>query len=329
MSGKAPKAATIKDIARLAGVTNITVSRTFTAPEKVRPETRERILAAARQLNYVPNAFARSIKSSRSRIIGVVTDDTFNMVYAHIIKALCRLADARGYSVMIFTTNGNRQTEARALSTLVSYKAAGIVLSVVEDSDRYDTSHIDVVLNSGTPLIQLDRQFDSRLPAVFLNNSRAGELVAEAVNRKGYRNILVVGGNEHSHITQHRIAGIRSGLGPEVNVRYFYSDYRYENAKAMLQSWFSTVNEHYDCIVGLNGMITLAAVHVALRWDFQGLGFISIDEVPCAEDYRVLIPHIWHDNNQWAKLVSENMFAAIERQPFEARVMINGFLKNV
>ncbi len=129
MTRKSTKAATIKDIAQIAGVTNITVSRVFTAPDKVKPETRERILAAARTLNYVPNAFARNIKASQSPIIGVVTDDTFNIVYSHIIKEVCRLSDAKGYSVMFFTTNGNRQIEARALQTLVSYKAAGIILS--------------------------------------------------------------------------------------------------------------------------------------------------------------------------------------------------------
>lgn len=329
MTRKSNKAATIKDIARIAGVTNITVSRVFTAPEKVKAETRERILAAARKLNYVPNAFARNIKVSQSQIIGVVTDDTFNIVYSHIIKEVCRLSDAKGYSVMFFTTNGNRQIEARALQTLVSYKAAGIILSVVEDSERYDKSHIEVVRNAASQLIQLDRQFDSSLPAVYINNSRAGELVAEAIMKKGYRKVLVVGGSEHSQITQHRIAGIRSGISDAVDLRCLYTDYRYEHAKEMMQSWFSTVNDTYDCIVGLNGMITLAAIGLAKRWGMHDTGFISVDEVPCAADFGQQIPYVAHDTGQWARVVSENIIAAIEGQPYEPRVMINGFLRNL
>jgi|GEM_PF-241887 LacI family transcriptional regulator len=329
MTRKSTKAATIKDIAQIAGVTNITVSRVFTAPDKVKPETRERILAAARTLNYVPNAFARNIKASQSPIIGVVTDDTFNIVYSHIIKEVCRLSDAKGYSVMFFTTNGNRQIEARALQTLVSYKAAGIILSVVEDSDRYDKSHIDVVRHSSSQLIQLDRQFDTLLPAVYINNSRAGELVAEAIMKKAFRNVLVIGGSEHSHITRQRIDGIRSGIDERVTLHTLYTDYRYEHAKAMIQSWFSTTHERYDAIVGLNGMITLAAINLANKWGMHDTGFISVDEVPCAEDFNQVIPYVAHDTGQWARVVSENIISAIEGRPYETRVMLNGFLKNL
>ncbi|MWL74275.1 LacI family DNA-binding transcriptional regulator, partial [Escherichia coli] len=79
------KAPTITDIARLAGVSSITVSRTFTDPDKVKPKTREKILQIAGEVKYVPNVFAQNIKTAQSPIIGIVTDDTFNQSYAYVI----------------------------------------------------------------------------------------------------------------------------------------------------------------------------------------------------------------------------------------------------
>lgn len=124
------KAPTITDIARLVGVSSITVSRTFTDPDKVKAKTREKILQIAGEVEYVPNVFAQNIKTTQSPIIGIVTDDTFNQSYSYVIQELCQHAEAKGYSVMIFTTGGNRESEVKAINTLVSYKAAGVVLSV-------------------------------------------------------------------------------------------------------------------------------------------------------------------------------------------------------
>lgn len=76
-------------------------------------------------------------------------------------------------------------------------------------------------------------------------------------------------------------------------------------------------------------MITLAAINLANKWGMHDTGFISVDEVPCAEDFNQVIPYVAHDTGQWARVVSENIISAIEGRPYETRVMLNGFLKNL
>lgn len=322
------KAPTITDIARLAGVSSITVSRTFTDPDKVKPKTREKILQIAHEVKYVPNVFAQNIKTAQSPIIGIVTDDTFNQSYAYVIQELCQHAEAKGYSVMIFTTGGSRESEVKAVNTLVGYKAAGIVLSVINDTPDYDTSHLKMLYHSATKLIQFDRQFDTTLPAVYVNDERAGELIASVIKQKQYRHVLVIGGQEQSRITQARVRSICDNVSATTKITHLYADYRYDNAKERITAHFAAGARHYDAIVGVNGAISLAARSVATTWSLTDVDFLSIDDIPHAEAFGFFYPSVVHDYKQWATIVAENLVAAIEGRPWQPRTVINGFLKN-
>jgi len=322
------KSPTITDIARLAGVSSITVSRTFTAPEKVKANTREKILRIAAEVDYVPNVFAQNIKTAQSPIIGVVTDDTFNQSYAHVIQALCQNAEAKGYSVMIFTTGGNRDSEVKAVNTLVGYKAAGVVLSVISDAPDYDVSHLRILHNSPTRLIQFDRQFDTHLPAVCVNDRRAGELIASVIRDKAYRKILIVGGQENSRITRGRIDSICDNIPAETEATCLYADYRYDRARDIIANHFASSAIDYEAIIGINGAISLAARNVATRWSLHHVDYLSVDEMPHAEDFGLFYPCVVHDYKQWATIVADNLIAAIEQRPWQQRTIVNGILKN-
>ena len=94
MSKKNP--VTISDIARRVNMTPVTVSRALNKPDLVKPATLARILEVAQELDYVPNAFARSLKRSESMIIGVITASVDNPFYSEMIKAISREAKKHG-----------------------------------------------------------------------------------------------------------------------------------------------------------------------------------------------------------------------------------------
>ena len=127
---------TITDIAKYVGMTNMTVSRALKKPDKVRPETREKILAAASELGYVPNAFASHLRSRKNRLIGLVTASVDNPFYSEVIKAISRAAKEHDYTIMLIDTDGSPELEDVAIDTLLSYQVAGIILSPVSDDDR-------------------------------------------------------------------------------------------------------------------------------------------------------------------------------------------------
>lgn len=305
--------ATIVDIAHMAQVTNITVSRAFNKPELVKPETRERILNIAKELNYVPNAFARNLKSNQSQIIGLVTSSTFSPVYAEILKKLCQMADERGYMVMIFETGGSETAENRAVQTLFSYKASGILLSVVSDREGYTPPYLQLASEYQIPIVLFDRDIQgTNLPGVFLNNVEIGVRAGKYLAKKQHQSYLICGGPQDSEITQDRISGLLGGLRMKQDrVDILNGSYLFEEAYECILSYLQKQNTFPDCIIGINGAISMAVLKVLKELSISHIDLFSIDEVPYSDIYDVKIPCIAHHPQGWGEQVGTLMFDII------------------
>ncbi len=324
------KNATIKDVAKRANVTNVTVSRAFTTPDKVKKQTRDLIYQIAEQMNYIPNAYARNLKNKTSNVIGFVTDNVFNPVYSWIIHSVCSELESKGYSVMIFSTHGSKTIEEQAINTLISYKAAGIFLSVVDDSEAALPSYLDKVLSSDTQLVLMDRDIaDKNLCGVFIDNIDSGEKVGHILSNIECKRVLVISGDASSMISQQRIAGIQSKLAGDLQVSYLYADYESEKAKSITLNYLADHGEEFDCIVGLNGIITLAAIRAANKLKLENISFVSVDSVPNADDFGIKIPCVAHDGHQWGLELTKLLLAKITQQPHPERVFLKGQLCNM
>lgn len=295
--------ATITDIARRVNMTTVTVSRALNRPEKVKKETLARILEVARELNYVPNAFARNLKSRESRLVGLITASLDNPFYGEIIKAITREAKKKDYSLLLFDTDGSPELEARAVDTLLSYQVSGIILSVISDDDDYHPTYLPKLELANIPVIQIDRKLaGAPFAGVYLENRESGYQGARTLIEQGHRHILAVGGPEKSSITIARLKGIRCALDecPELTqLDVLYGDYTQAPAREAVNAYLAK-SKLPDAIFGLNVLITLGCLE-AIRQ--QGLsradiGLFSIDQVPYADLYGEPIPCISHNTYQ-------------------------------
>lgn len=298
-----PGKATITDIARRVNMTTVTVSRALNRPEKVKKETLKLILEVARELNYVPNAFAQNLKSRESRLIGLITASIDNPFYAKIIKAISREAKARNYSLLLFDTDGSPELEERAVDTLLSYQVSGIILSVVSDDNDYHPAYLPKLELTKIPVIQIDRQLaGAPFAGVYLENTESGFQGMHILLEQGHRHILVVGGPEKSNITLSRLDGIRRALDeyPEpTQLDVLYGDYTQTPAREAVNTYLAS-GKRPDAIFGLNILITLGSLE-AIRQ--QGLsradiGLFSIDQIPYADIFGEPIPCISHNTYQ-------------------------------
>ncbi|AXT73765.1 LacI family DNA-binding transcriptional regulator [Vibrio sp. dhg] len=323
------KNATIKDVAQKANVTNITVSRAFSSPDKVKKETRELIYKIADEMNYIPNVYAKNLKTKTSNIIGFVTDNAFNPVYSSVINEVCSVAERKGYSVMIFSSSGSSAIEEKAIKTLVSYKAAGIFLSVVNDDSGYNPPYLSMVNSSDTELVLMDRDIKSmELPGVFIDNHDSGEKVGNILSSMKCKRVLVIGGDESSMITRERIEGIQSTISNDVSLDYLFSDYEYEKSKPIIINYLADHKGEYDCIAGLNGIITLASIRATNKLNWHGVKFVSVDNVPNADDFGIEIPCVVHDNLRWGRELAELLFSKIDGSHLMERVYLKGVTLN-
>lgn len=130
MSGaRVKKAPTIVEIARELGVAPSTVSRAFTAPRLLKPETVERIRAAAAECGYVPNVHARALSTGVPRTIGLIVPDIANPFFPPMIRAAQRTAEETGHTVLIADTDGDVARERRIIERLAAQSESLIIAS--------------------------------------------------------------------------------------------------------------------------------------------------------------------------------------------------------
>lgn len=299
---------TIGDVASRVGLANITVSRALNQPELVKPATRERIRVVARELGYVPNAFARGLKRSRSRLIGFVTASVDNPFYAEMIKSVSRHAKQHNYALLLFDTDGEPWLEANAIETLLSYQAAGIILSPVSDQPDYHPDYIAQLQDSDVEIVQLDRMLhNSDFSAVVLDNHWAGECVAnhllqhsmQSTDAAPQSRLLVVAGPEHSRISRDRLAGLRHTLaasGHDIVVDVLWGDYTLEPARLKVAEYLDS-HGIPRAVFGMTQLITLGALRALKEHGVSRgtLDVISIDRLPYLDIFDIRVPCVVHD----------------------------------
>ena len=123
----------IKEVARLAGVSITTVSRVINNKGSVKKETAEKVWEAVHLLNYQPNLLARSLRSQQSRLLGLLVPDIESPVFARLAKHLEEIASKKGYSLIFCNTNDDPEKEKSYLEILIRRQVEGIIFSRVSD----------------------------------------------------------------------------------------------------------------------------------------------------------------------------------------------------
>ncbi|HWT18371.1 MAG TPA: LacI family DNA-binding transcriptional regulator, partial [Variovorax sp.] len=175
----------IQAVAAKAGVSVATVSRAFNFPDKVTRSTRELVERAARELDYVPNASARTLRTQRSRALGVVLPTLLNPTFAECLQGIARAAIAGGYAIIPVTTSYQLDEEERAVHLLLAGNVDGLILVV---SNPSTSAALARLRGTATPyVLAYNRHADH--PCVTVDGEAA---VADAVARlvlHGHRRI--------------------------------------------------------------------------------------------------------------------------------------------
>jgi LacI family transcriptional regulator, repressor for deo operon, udp, cdd, tsx, nupC, and nupG len=181
----------ILNVARQAGVSIATVSRAFNAPESVAPATRAAVAAAAAALGYEPNLSARTLRTQRSRTLGVVLPTLRNPVFAETLAGIAGAAADAGYSIIPLTTDYQEAQELEALRLLSRRSVDGLILTV---ADAARSATLASLKRARRPYV-LAYNRHAQHPCVSVDGKTAmAELVAR-LQQLGHRRILMVSGH--------------------------------------------------------------------------------------------------------------------------------------
>jgi LacI family transcriptional regulator len=183
--------ATIRDVAFASGVHVSTVSRTFSAPHLVNPETRSRVLATAESMGYRPNRAARALITGRTGNIGLIVADIANPFFPPLIKAAESQARQRDYHVFVADSNEDPLVEEELVQALAK-QVDGVLLC----SPRMANSSIEQLAHE-VPLVVVNRLVTG-LPAVVMDVAQGARLAIEHLATLGHREIALLGGPRSS-----------------------------------------------------------------------------------------------------------------------------------
>ncbi len=197
---------TIIDVARKAGVSPMTVSRSLKTPAAVQSETRARITTAIRQLGYVPNQAASILASSQSRVIGVLVPSLTNTVFVDTLSGIRRYLEQAGYQFLIGETGYDKKQEKQLISTYMAHAPDGFLLSSVYQH------HVLQEMATGIPAVRMfDLGVRNNDMVVGFSQIKAGYAVAQHLIERGYRHPGFLAAQLDPRVMERR-KGFRKGL---------------------------------------------------------------------------------------------------------------------
>ncbi|MDR7416866.1 MAG: LacI family DNA-binding transcriptional regulator [Armatimonadota bacterium] len=200
--------ATIKDVARLAGVSPATVSAVINNSAFVSPALRHRVERAIQTLDYHPNALARGLKTRRTHTLALLVSDIRNPFYTALVRGVEDVAREHGYTVILGNTDRRPQKIQRYLSTLVGRRAEGVILTHV-----IPRSHLEALRRQGLQVVFVDvRPRPLYADAVVVNNEEAAREAVRHLVSHGRRRIGLLGFRAGLSTGEERLAGYRGAL---------------------------------------------------------------------------------------------------------------------
>ena len=208
--------ASITEVARLAGVSAATASRVVSSSDyPVSAATRERVLEAARTLDYVPNALARGLLKSRVPVVAVIVHDITDPYFAEVVRGVEDGASAAGFLVITCSSERDAERERSYLRLLRSIRAAAVVFAgsglddpaLTEDIDR----HVTAMRADGAAIVHLSPHGLGE-PEVGVDNAAGIASMIAALIALGHRRIAFLAGPRSLFVARERLAGYRRGL---------------------------------------------------------------------------------------------------------------------
>ena len=278
-------AVTMNDVARAAGVSLKTVSNVLNDYEFIRPATKQRVQDAIAELGYEANLTARSLRSGKTSMLGLVLSDLSAPYYAELASRLMSAASRRGYRVLVEQSGAGQTAERRALQGPFRQLTDGLLFTpLAMDAD-------DISARVGSkPLVMLGEfVVDPRFDLVTMKNQEAAAAVTRHLLAGGRRRIAVLGA--HADETAGggglRLTGYREALA-EAGVPFdpalvTKGDWR-RDAGAAAVAGLLDAGVEFDAVFGLNDALALGAMHellirgVRVPQDVAVAGFDDIDE---------------------------------------------------
>jgi DNA-binding LacI/PurR family transcriptional regulator len=268
------------DVARLSGVSQSAVSRCFTPGASISVKSREKVLKAARELNYTPNIIARSLVQKATQIIGIIMTRYKSPFYSRVLGEFILRIQEQGYKTMLLNI-GNDESVGGVLSTALQYQVDGLIIT----SATFSSTMVESCISSQTPVVLFNRySMHNELSAVYCDGMDGGRKAADLLLPK-HKYFACIKGEEESSTSRDRSHGFIRRLEEKgiTKIPFERGDYSYESGYAAAEYLLNKKNPP-DAIFCVSDLMAMGAMDAArykfglkIPEDISIMGFDNIE----------------------------------------------------
>jgi DNA-binding LacI/PurR family transcriptional regulator len=318
--------ATMKDISKRAKVSLSTVSAVINQSAYVSPELTKRVMQVIEELNYRPNAVARSLKKKSTNTIGVIVTDILNPFYPPMIKGIEDVAFNNGFNVILCNISNEHKRILTYLELMLEKQVDGLLLANIattEDFNEIEKTGLKYVLINRKPPFY-GKNF------VGVNNELSSELAVNHLVALGYKRIAYFGGNLEINTARERKAGFISCMthhGLEVDPKLvFDGEYTLESGYTNVKKMLEQVDKLPEAICAVSDIVAFGVVKGLRDSEIrvpEDIAVIGNDNSTFSENFLVPLSSVDHSTYDMGKLSMELLLELIkEKNEIAARQII-------
>lgn len=301
----------IKDIAKRAGVSISTVSYALNGSPKVTAKTTSKILAIAEELNYIPNAAARSLKTRETKIIGVYLTNYSGAFYGQVLQGIQEALTSRHYELIVCSGKKSHRFLGERMID------GAIVLDATFSSEEL-MKYAEI----GHKLVVLDREIEHlNINLILLDNIAGATLAIDHIIEKGHRKIYAVKGPEHSYDSNQRIQAVRQALSRLSNIDYIEIDGDFSQqageraAERIVKEYRSPV-----AVFCLNDDMAIGMYDYLEKTNFnvgEHIHIIGFDNINVSKYTSPRLTTIDYSKRKWGQVAAQNLLKLLANEPVE------------
>ncbi len=322
-------ATTLYELAKRLNLSTATVSRALKNHPNIAPETKKRVLELARALDYEPNAYAVSLRTSSSKELGIIVPSLTGFFYDSFITAVERLCREEGYSLLIFVSGDSSEAELASLKVCKQRKVDGIFVSL--STNTADLAYFAKLNDQDIPVIFVDRVPKENIGyKICFEDERAAELSANYLMDKGRKKILSLFGDDHLSITRKRLKSyVRAfevrGMQDNIHIQHALG---VKESSEIVKDALST-GTRYDAIfcmtdeILIGAMKTLQVLKIKIP---QDIGIMCMSNGFFPGLYHPEITYVETSGKKLGETALNHMFALLKKDKRENQVKLESIL---
>lgn len=302
--------ATIKDIAKMAGVSTATVSRIINGKGEAKQETIDRVMKLVEELNYQPNRLAQSLSQRKSDLIGIMVPNLKNPFFGELVTCIEETATKYGMQILLCDTNDSREKVEYFLDAIADNYAFGAVICTLQVTEK----DLEKLESRGVHTVTVDRSyFNHAYSSVNINQLNGAFIATKHLIEAGSENILFLSGPQEDVLSLERKKGYQMAVQSQglANQYIMYGDYSLETGYQLMNEAFQQFDK-IDGVYASNDLMAIGALRACLDKKLsipEEIKLIGNDNLSIDDYLEPQLTSLSQKNDQVSELVIKELLS--------------------